>query len=68
LALLLIAVMMTAISIYYYLRIPFYMYFKKGAAIHPVDTLKNNWIYMVLTGAIIACMLFPTLIYSIWKA
>ena len=68
LALLLIAVMMTAVSIYYYLRIPFQMYFKKGAAIHPADNLKNNWIYLVLTCAIIACMLFPTLIYTIWKA
>ena len=68
LVLLLAAILMTAISIYYYLRIPFQMYFKKGDAIHPADTLKNNWIYWVLTCGIIACMLFPTLIYSIWKA
>jgi NADH-quinone oxidoreductase subunit N len=68
LALLVIAILMTAISIYYYLRIPFHMYFKKGDAIHPADTLQNNWIYLVLTCGIIASMLFPTLIYSIWKA
>ena len=67
LALLLIAILMTAVSIYYYLRIPYFMYFKKGEAIHPADSFKNNWIYLLLGGGIIACMLFPTLIYSIWK-
>lgn len=68
LILLVVAVLMTAISIYYYLRIPFHMYFKKGDVIHPVDSLKNNWIYLVLSGIIIACMLFPTVIFNIWKA
>lgn len=68
LALLLVAVIMTAVSIYYYLRIPFHMYFKKGDTIHPADSLKNNWIYFILAGGIIACMLFPTLIFNIWKA
>jgi NADH-quinone oxidoreductase subunit N len=67
LAILIIAILMTAVSIYYYLRIPYFMYFKKGEVIHPADSFKNNWIYLLLGGGIIACMLFPTLIYSIWK-
>jgi NADH-quinone oxidoreductase subunit N len=67
LALLIVAVLLTAVSIYYYLRIPFHMYFKKGDVQHPADSLKNNWIYLVLGGIIIGCMLFPTLIFSIWK-
>ena len=67
LVLLLIALFMTAVSIYYYLRIPYFMYFKKGDAIHPADSFKNNWIYLILGGGIIGCMLFPTLIYGIWK-
>jgi NADH-quinone oxidoreductase subunit N len=67
LALLIIAILMTAVSIYYYLRIPYFMYFKKGEVIHPADSFKNNWVYLALGGGIIACMLFPTLIYSIWK-
>jgi hypothetical protein len=44
------------------------MYFKKGDVFHPADSLKNNWIYFLLAGGIIACMLFPTGIYAIWKA
>lgn len=68
LVLLLVAVLMTAVSIYFYLRIPFQMYLKKGDAIHPADSFKNNWIYLVLSGIIIGCMLFPTLIFNIWKA
>ncbi len=68
LILLVVAILMTAVSIYYYLRIPFQMYFKKGTTIHPADSLKNNWIYLVLSGLIIACMLSPTLIFGIWKA
>jgi NADH-quinone oxidoreductase subunit N len=68
LILLVVAILMTAVSIYYYLRIPFQMYFKKGTTIHPADNLKNNWIYLVLSGLIIACMLSPTLIFGIWKA
>jgi len=68
LILLLSAILLTAVSIYYYLRIPFHMYFKKGDVVHPADSLKNNWIYFLLAGGIIACMLFPTGIYAIWKA
>jgi NADH-quinone oxidoreductase subunit N len=68
LILLIIAILLTAVSIYYYLRIPFHMYFKKGDVVHPADSLKNNWIYFLLAGGIIACMLFPTGIYAIWKA
>jgi NADH-quinone oxidoreductase subunit N len=68
LVLLIIAVLMTAMSIYYYLRIPFQMYFKKGDVVHPADSMKNNWIYFVLSGIIIAFMLFPTVIFNIWKA
>ena len=67
LLLLVVAILMTAVSIYYYLRIPFQMYFKKGTKIHPADSLQNNWIYLVLCGLIIACMASPTLIYGIWK-
>ncbi len=67
LALLSIAILMTAVSIYYYLRIPFHMYFKKGTAIHPADSLANNWIYLILSGLIIACMIAPNAIYGIWK-
>jgi NADH-quinone oxidoreductase subunit N len=68
LILLIITILLTAVSIYYYLRIPFHMYFKKGDVVHPADSLKNNWIYFLLAGGIIACMLFPTGIYAIWKA
>lgn len=67
LILLVVAILMTAVSIYYYLRIPFQMYFQKGTVLHPADHLKNNWIYLVLSGFIVACLLSPTLIYGIWK-
>lgn len=66
--LLIIATLMTAISIYFYLRIPYQMYFKKGHVSHPADSLRNNWIYLVLTSLIIGCLVFPTHIYGIWKA
>lgn len=68
LILLIVAIFMTAVSIYYYLRIPFQSYFKKGDVKHPADSFKNNWIYLVLAGIIMGCMLFPTGIYAIWKA
>jgi NADH-quinone oxidoreductase subunit N len=66
--LLITAIFMTAVSIYFYLRIPYQMYFKKGHVSHPADNFKNNWIYLLLTSLIIGCLLFPSHIYGIWKA
>lgn len=70
LILLIVAILVTAISLFYYLKIPFQLYFKKS-------TEKTSlWIklssleiysYGFLTAILIASLLFPAVLTNLWK-
>ena len=70
LVLLLVAIVVTAISLFYYLKIPFQLYFKKS-------TEKSNlwqdltsleiYSYGFLTAILIASILFPAALTNLWK-
>lgn len=70
LVLLLVAIVVTAISLFYYLKIPFQLYFKKS-------TKKSNlwqeltsleiYSYGFLTAILIASILFPAALTNLWK-
>ena len=70
LILLLVAILVTAISLFYYLKIPFQLYFKKS-------TKKSNlwqeltsleiYSYGFLTAILIASILFPAALTNLWK-
>jgi NADH-quinone oxidoreductase subunit N len=69
LVLLLVAIFSTAISIFYYLKIPFQIYFKKSDKMEEsVDKEKwsNLWVYAVLSGIIILTLILPNRFWSIW--
>jgi len=70
LILLLVAIFTTAVSLFYYLKIPFQLYFKKS-------TLKSTswsttsaleiYSYGFLTAILIVSILFPGLVTNLWK-
>jgi NADH-quinone oxidoreductase subunit N len=70
LVLLVTAILVTAISLFYYLKIPFQLYFKKA---DEKTTLWDNltsleiYSYGFLTAILIASILFPTVITNLWK-
>ena len=64
--LLAVAIFCTAISIYYYLKIPFRMYLKK-AEVSEGEALEKGmgfWIFIWLAVGIILCLLAPNLLFG----
>jgi NADH-quinone oxidoreductase subunit N len=66
-ALLSIAIFATAISVVYYLKIPFYIYFKKSDVNQEIKIEKNMWIYGIIAAGIILCLIAPNLIFNFWN-
>lgn len=70
LGLFLVAVLTTAVSLFYYLQIPFQLYFKKTSLESPKwseMTRLEGWSYGFLTAILIASLLFPNLVTNLWK-
>ena len=70
LLLFLVALAMTAVSLVYYLRIPFHMYLKKTPDFEKKQAKnqgQNEWAYWVLALVIIATLVAPSYFLSIWK-
>jgi NADH-quinone oxidoreductase subunit N len=65
--LLTVAIFATAVSVFYYLKIPFYMYFKKSEVEQEIKFEKNMWIFGIIAFGIIFCFLAPNLIFSLWN-
>lgn len=64
------AVLTTAIGIFYYLKIPYYMYFKKSRNENTLiisDKNKNLWVYAVLVVLILGSFITPTAIWNFLK-
>jgi NADH-quinone oxidoreductase subunit N len=64
--LLAVAIFCTAISIYYYLKIPFRMYLKKAEVSEgeAVEKGMGFWIFIWLAVGIILCLLAPNLLFG----
>ncbi len=70
LVLLITAILVTAISLFYYLKIPFQLYFKKTSENTPLWadlTSLEIYSYGFLTAILIASILFPTVFTNLWK-
>ena len=70
LILLLVAILVTAISLFYYLKIPFQLYFKKTKQISDLWkelTSLEIYSYGFLTAILIASLLFPAVFTNLWK-
>ncbi len=65
--LLTVAIFATAVSVFYYLKIPFYIYFKKSDVNQEIKIEKNMWIFGVIMAAIILCLLTPNFIFNFWN-
>ena len=65
--LLIVAIFATAVSVFYYLKIPFYIYFKKSDVNQEMKNEKNMWIFGVIAAAIILCLLTPNFIFNFWN-
>ena len=65
--LLTVAIFATAVSVFYYLKIPFYIYFKKSDVNQEMKNEKNMWIFGVIAAAIILCLLTPNFIFNFWN-
>ena len=65
--LLTVAIFSTAVSVFYYLKIPFYIYFKKSESNQAIKIEKDMWIFGVLAAAIILCLLTPNFIFNFWN-
>jgi NADH-quinone oxidoreductase subunit N len=65
--LLTVAIFATAVSVFYYLKIPFYIYFKKSDVNQEIKIEKNMWIFGVIVAAIILCLLTPNFIFNFWN-
>lgn len=68
--LLCVAVFSTAISIFYYLKIPFQIYFKKSGQNNDTEEPEkwtHLWHYALLSVLIILSLLFPNVFWNIWK-
>ena len=65
--LLTVAIFATAVSVFYYLKIPFYIYFKKSDINQEMKNEKNMWIFGVIAAAIILCLLTPNFIFNFWN-
>lgn len=62
-----VAIFSTAISVYYYLKIPFYIYFKKSEVDQEIKTEKNMWIFGLIAIGIILCLIAPNEIFNFWN-
>jgi NADH-quinone oxidoreductase subunit N len=65
--LLTVAIFATAVSVFYYLKIPFYIYLKKSDVNQEIKIEKNMWIFGVIMAAIILCLLTPNFIFNFWN-
>jgi NADH-quinone oxidoreductase subunit N len=61
-----VAILSTAISIYYYLKIPYRMYLKKASNVDIKGPEKGweSWVYILLACGIILCFLAPNLVFN----
>jgi NADH-quinone oxidoreductase subunit N len=66
-ALLGVAIFATAVSVFYYLKIPFYIYFKKSDVNQEIIIEKNMWVFGIIAAGIILCLLAPNLIFNFWN-
>jgi NADH-quinone oxidoreductase subunit N len=66
-ALLSVAIFATAVSVFYYLKIPFYIYFKKSDVNQEIIIEKNMWVFGIIAAGIILCLLAPNLIFNFWN-
>jgi NADH-quinone oxidoreductase subunit N len=70
LILLVVAILVTAISLFYYLKIPFQLYFKKSTEksdLWKELTSLEIYSYGFLTAILIASILFPAVLTNLWK-
>jgi NADH-quinone oxidoreductase subunit N len=70
LVLLIVAILVTAISLFYYLKIPFQLYFKKSTEksdLWKELTSLEIYSYGFLTAILIASILFPAVLTNLWK-
>lgn len=70
LILLIVAILVTAISLIYYLKIPFQLYFKKSkqkSDLWKELTSLEIYSYGFLTAILIASILFPAVLTNLWK-
>ena len=67
--LLVTAVLTTAISLFYYLKIPFYMYLKKSQPDQIADQMasQNTLVWAIIAAGIIFCFLAPNMVLNFWK-
>ena len=65
--LLTVAIFATAVSVFYYLKIPFYIYFKKSDVNQAIIIEKNMWVFGIIAAGIILCLLAPNLIFNFWN-
>jgi NADH-quinone oxidoreductase subunit N len=65
--LLLVAIFATAVSVFYYLKIPFYIYFKKSEVNQEIKIEKNMWIFGLIALCIILCLISPNFIFNFWN-
>jgi NADH-quinone oxidoreductase subunit N len=70
LILLFVAIFTTAISVFYYLKIPFQIYFKNrpsSITLTAKENLASLWPYALLCLIIVLTTIFPNLVWNIWK-
>ncbi|MEN9960804.1 MAG: hypothetical protein RL045_1056, partial [Bacteroidota bacterium] len=70
LILLIVAILVTAISLFYYLKIPFQLYFKKSTEktrLWADLTSLEIYSYGFLTAILMASLLFPAVLTNLWK-
>jgi len=65
--LLAIAIFSTALSVFYYLKIPFYIYFKKSEENQELKIEKNMWVFGIIALGIILSFIAPNLIFNFWN-
>ena len=62
-----VAIFATALSVFYYLKIPFYIYFKKSDVNQEIIIEKNMWVFGIIAAGIILSLLAPNLIFNFWN-
>lgn len=70
LILFLTAILTTALGIFYYLKIPYHLYFKKKTQELGLSVWNENgnmWVYAVLVGLILGSFLAPTMLWEFLK-
>jgi NADH-quinone oxidoreductase subunit N len=70
LVLLVIALILTAVSVFYYLRIPYFIYLKKGENDLQVSRTKlsgSDWGYVMLAILLIGALINPDLFFELLK-